>query len=113
MDDAVQIVGAGNTLTSAKHRDVSLPGLAMPHGVLQGLHDIRQVDPTAYAAYRDKLAGTFTMLGLSWRVNELRDLLEEGMLDNTELSEAEEDIIKARLASAWNGSATASSAKRN
>ena len=98
VDDAVQIVGAGNTLTSAKHRDVSLPGLAMPHGVLQGLHDIRQVDPTAYAAYRDKLAGTFTMLGLSWRVNELRDLLEEGMLDNTELSEAEEDIIKARLA---------------
>ena len=98
MDDAVQIIGAGNTLTSAKHRDVSLPGLAMPHGVLQGLHDIRQVDPTAYASYRDKLAGTFTMLGLSWRVNELRDLLEEGMLDNTELSEAEEDIIKARLA---------------
>ena len=98
VDDAVQIVGAGNTLTSAKHRDVSLPGLAMPHGVLQGLHEIRQVDPAAYAAYRDKLAGTFTMLGLSWRVNELRDLLEEGMLDNTELSEAEEDIIKARLA---------------
>ena len=98
VDDAVQVVGAGNALTSAKHRDVSLPGLAMPHGVLQGLHDIRQVDPTGYAAYRDKLAGTFTMLGLSWRVNELRDLLEEGMLDNTELSEAEEDIIKARLA---------------
>ena len=98
VDDAVQIVGAGNTLTSAKHRDVSLPGLAMPHGVLQGLHDIREVDPAAYATYRDKLAGTFTMLGLSWRVNELRDLLEEGMLDNTELSEAEEEIIKARLA---------------
>ena len=97
LDDAIAIVGAGNTLTSAKHRDVSLPGLAMPHGVLQGLHDIRQVDPAAYADYRDKLAGTFTMLGLSWRVNELRDLLEEGILDNTELSEAEEDIIKARL----------------
>ena len=98
LDDAVQIVGAGNTLTSAKHQDVSLPGLAMPHGVLQGLNDIRRVDPAAYASYRDKLAGTFTMLGLSWRINELRDLLEEGMLDNTELSEAEEDIIKARLA---------------
>ena len=98
MDDAVQIVGLGNTLTSAKHQEVSLPGLAMPHGVLQGLYDIRQVDPAAYASYRDKLAGTFTMLGLSWRVNELRDLLEEGMLDNTDLSEAEEDIIKARLA---------------
>ena len=98
MDDAVQIIGAGNALTSAKHQEVSLPGLAMPHGVLQGLYDIRQVDPAAYAGYRDKLAGTFTMLGLSWRVNELRDLLEEGMLDNTDLSEAEADIIKARLA---------------
>ena len=80
---------AGNTLTSAKHQEVSLPGLALPHGVLQGLHDIREVDPNAYAHYREQLAGTFTMLGLSWRVNELRDLLEEGMLDNTELSEAE------------------------
>ena len=98
LDDAIAIVGAGNTLTSAKYRDVSLPGLVMPHGVLRGLHDIRQVDPAAYAGYRDKLAGTFTMLGLSWRVGELRDLLEEGMLDNTELSEAEEAIIKARLA---------------
>ena len=52
----------------------------------------------AYAGYRDKLAGNFTMLALSWRVGELRDLLEAGMLDNTELSEAEADIIKARLA---------------
>ena len=97
VDDAVQIVGAGNALSGAKHREVSLPGLAMPHGVLQGLHDIREVDPAAYATYRDKLTGTFTMLGLSWRVNELRDLLEEGMLDNTDLSDAEAAIIKARL----------------
>ena len=43
------------------------------------------------------MSGTFTMLKLSWRVSELEDLLEEGMLDNTELSEAEADIIKARL----------------
>ena len=98
VDDAVQIIGAGNPLTIAKHQEVSLPGLAMPHGVLQGLHDIREVDPAAYASYRDKLAGAFTMLGLSWRVGELRDLLEEGMLDNTELSDAEEAIVKARLA---------------
>ena len=98
VDDAVQIVGAGSALPGAEHQAVSLPGLALPHGVLQGLHDIRQVDAAAYAGYREKLAGTFTMLGLSWRVGELRDLLEEGMLDNTELSEAEEAIIKARLA---------------
>ena len=98
IDDAIAIVGAGNDLTAAKHKDVSLPGLAMPYGVLEAMWDIRQVDPVAYADYRDKLAGTFAMLGLSWRVNELRDLLEEGMLDNTRLSEAEADIIRARLA---------------
>ena len=98
IDDAVGIIGnPGATLSAAKHREVSLPGLAMPYGVLRALYDIKEIDPAAYAGYRDKLAGNFTMLALSWRVGELRDLLEAGMLDNTELSEAETDIIKARL----------------
>ena len=38
------------------------------------------------------------MLKLSWKVNETRDLLEEGMIDNTQLSEAELEILEARLA---------------
>ena len=97
IEDAVNIVGAGNVLTAAKYRDVSLPGMVMPNGVLQGMYDIRQVDPVAYQNYLGKMSGTFTMLKLSWRVSELEDLLEEGMLDNTQLSEAEADIIKARL----------------
>ena len=98
IDDAAEIAGnPAATLSTDKHREVSLPGLAMPHGVLRALYDIKQVDAAAYAGYRDKLAGNFTMLALSWRVGELRDLLEAGMLDNTELSEAEADIIKARL----------------
>ena len=97
LDDAVDIVGPGGTLTHAKYRDVSLPGLAMPYGVLEALWRMEQTDPVAYANYRDKLAGNFTMLGLHWRVDELRDLLEEGMLDNTKFGEAEEDIIRARL----------------
>ena len=99
IDDAVGTIGNPSaTLSAAKHREVSLPGLAMPYGVLRALYDIKEIDPTAYAGYRDKLAGNFTMLALSWRVGELRDLLEAGMLDNTELSEAETDIIEARLA---------------
>ena len=97
MEDAVSIVGAGNVLTAAKYRDVSLPGMVMPNGVLQGMYDIKQVDPVAYQDFLGKLSGTFAMLKLSWQVSELEDLLEEGMLDNTELSEAEADIIKARL----------------
>ena len=98
IDDAVAIAGNPSaTLSAAKHREVSLPGLAMPYGVLRALYDIKEIDPMAYAGYRDKLAGNFTMLALSWRVGELRDLLEAGMLDNTELSEAETDIIEARL----------------
>ena len=96
IDDAANIVGSGSTLTTAKHKDVSLPGLAMPYGVLEALRTMRDTDPDAYAEYRDKLAGNFTMLGLHWRVDELRDLLEEGMLDNTRFGEAEEDIIRAR-----------------
>ena len=97
IDDAVDIVGAGNTLTSDKHTDVSLPGLAMPYGVLESLWNMEQTDPQAYEEYRAKLAGNFTMLKLYWRSDELRDLLEEGMQDNTKLSEAEADIIQARL----------------
>ena len=97
IEDAVNIVGGGGTLTTDKHRDVSVPGMAMPYGVLEALWTMEQTDPPAYNEYRAKLAGTFTMLGLSWRINELRDLLEEGMLDNTKLSEAEQDIIRARL----------------
>ena len=97
IEDAVDIVGGGETLTTAKHTNVSLPGLAMPYGVLEALWTMEQTDPAAYREYRDKLAGNFTMLGLHWRVDELRDLLEEGMLDNTKFGEAEEDIIRARL----------------
>ena len=97
IEDAATIVGAGNPLTPAKYRDVSLPGMALPNGVLQAMYDIKQVDPTAYQDYLGKLAGTFTMLKLSWRVSETEDLLEEGMLNNTQLSEAEADIIRARL----------------
>ena len=98
IDDAVGIVGNPcAALSAAKHRDVSLPGLAMPYGVLRALHDIKAIDPAAYEGYKDKLAGNFTMLALSWRVGELRDLLEAGMLDNSELSEAETEIIEARL----------------
>ena len=97
IEDAVAIVGGGNVLTPAKYRDVSLPGMVMPNGVLQGMYDIRQVDQAAYQDFLGKMSGTFTMLQLSWRVSELEDLLEEGMLDNTQLSEAEEDIIRSRL----------------
>ena len=97
IEDAVTIVGAGNALTPAKYRDVSIPGVALPNGVMDALFDIKQVDPMAYQDYLGKLAGVFTILKLSWRVSETEDLLEEGMLDNTQLSEAEADIIRARL----------------
>lgn len=98
MEDAMNIVGAGNALTQAKRRAVSLPGMAMPDGILKGMYEIRQSDPAAYVDYMAKMSGTFAMLKLSWKVNETRDLLEEGVLDNTQLSEAELEILEARLA---------------
>ena len=98
IEDAVSIVSAGNVLPAPKRQAVSLPGTAMPDAILRGLGELRAVHPAAYQDYLAKLSGTFAMLKLSWKVNETRDLLEEGMLDNTLLSEAEEDIIKARLA---------------
>lgn len=95
--DAAAVVGTGSALSAAKHRGVSLPGLAMPYGVLRALHQLRETDPQAYANYEEKVAAVFTMLRLSWQVNELRDLLEEGVLDNPQLSEAEVEMIRSRL----------------
>ena len=97
IEDAVSIVGAGNPLTAAKYRDVSIPGMALPNGVMAALYDIKQVDPTAYQDYLGKLAGVFTILKLSWRVSETEDRLEEGMLDNPQLGEAEAAVLRAQL----------------
>ena len=98
MEDAMNIVGGGNPLVPAKRTAISLPGTAMPDGILRGLYEIRQSDPAAYQDYLDKMSGTFAMLKLSWKVNETRDLLEEGKIDNTQMSEAELEILEARLA---------------
>ena len=97
IEDCVNIVEAGNPLVYDKRRNVSLPGMAMPDAVLKGLADIRAHDPAAYVQYAGKLAGNLVMLRLSWKIHETRDLLEEGTIDNTRLSEAELEIMQARL----------------
>ena len=97
INDAVNIIDGGNSLPDDKRRNVSLPGMAMPDAVLKGLADIRRSDPMAYAQYAGKLAGNITMLKLAWKAKETRDYLEEGTIDNTQLSDAELDIMKARL----------------
>ena len=97
IENSMSIVGGGNLLPPDKRKLVSLPGMAMPDAVLRGLYDIHQIDPAAYNDYLAKLSGNLTMLKLSWKVRETRDFLEEGTIDNTQLSEAELDIMKARL----------------
>ena len=97
INDSVNIVGSGNLLPTDKRKAASLPGMAMPDAVLRGLWDVQQADAAAYNDYLAKLGGAFAMLKLSWKVNETRDLLEEGTIDNTRLSDAELDILRARL----------------
>ena len=97
INDAVNIVGGGNPLPPDKRKLVSLPGMAMPDAVLRGLYDIWDTDPGAYNDYLAKMGGTLAMLKLSWKVSETRDLLEEGKIGNTQLSEAEMEIMEARL----------------
>ena len=97
INDSVNIVGAGNPLPADKRKQASLPGMAMPDAVLRGLWDIREVDPAAYNDYLAKMGGAFAMLKMSWKVNETRDLLEEGKIGNTQLSDAEMEIMEARL----------------
>ena len=97
INDSVNIVGGGNPLPPDKRKLVSLPGMAMPDAVLRGLYDIWDTDPAAYDDYLSKMGGTLAMLKLSWKVSETRDLLEEGKIGNTQLSEAEMEIMDARL----------------
>lgn len=96
-DIVVNVVGSGSQVPYDKRKLVSLPGMAMPDAVLRALHDISEGDPAAYDDYLNKMGGNFAMLKLSWKVNEARDLLEEGTIDNTQLSDAEIDILQARL----------------
>ena len=96
LDAAVATVAGGGTLTAAERRELSLPGVAMPGGVLVGLAGLRNSDTYAYNSYRSKLAGNMALVKLNWKVNELQDQLDEGMLTNTELGEAEREVIVQR-----------------
>ena len=92
------IVAGGGQLAYDKRRECSLPGMAMPDGVLRGLYDIGQIDPAAYNDYLNKLASNMALVKLSWKVNETRDLFEEGTIDNPDLDEASQEILELRLA---------------
>ena len=98
LENAITTVGTGGTLPDARRQAVSLPGFAMPDGVLGGMYEIRQADPATYQQYVRKLSGVFALLKMSWRINETRDKLEEGMLDNPKLGEAEQEVLEIRLA---------------
>ena len=97
IEETVNTVGGGNQLPPDKRKLVSVPGMAMPDAVLRGLSAIREVDPAAYVDYRGKLASNIALVKLSWKVGETRDHLEEGIIDNPDLSDAEQEILELRL----------------
>ena len=95
--DAVNIVGVGNTLTADKHRDVSIPGMSMPHGALRALYDISLQNSEAYELYAEKLSGAMTLLKMSWKTRESLDELEEGMMTNPDMDEAAMEVTRIRM----------------
>lgn len=95
--DAVNIVGAGNTLTADKHRAISIPGMSMPHGALRALYDISLRSPTGYELYAQKLSGAMMLLKMSWKTREALDELEEGMMTNPDMDEAGLEVIRIRM----------------
>ena len=96
--ESANIVGGGNQLSADKRKLVSLPGMAMPDAVLRAIYDIGQNDPAAYNDYMGKLASNIALVKLSWKVNQTRDELEDGAINNPDLDEAEQEILKLRLA---------------
>ena len=95
--ESANIVGGGNQLPPDKRKLVSLPGMAMPDAVLRGIYDIGQIDPAAGGDYMGKLASNIALVKLSWKVNETRDQLEEGTIDNPNLDEPSQEILALRL----------------
>ena len=95
--ESANIVGAGNPLPADKRKTISLPGMAMPDAVLRGVYDIGQIDPSAYNDYMGKLASNIALVKLSWKVNETRDQLEDGTINNPDLGDAEQEILALRL----------------
>ena len=96
--ESVNIVASGNQLPADKRKTVSLPGMAMPDSVLMGIHEIGEEDPAAGGDYLGKLASNLALVKLSWKVNETRDQLEDGTINNPDLGDAEQEILKLRLA---------------
>ena len=96
IEESVNTVGVGNLLPPDKRKLVSVPGMAMPDAVLRGLWDIREIDPAAYVDYRGKLASNIALVKLSWKVNETRDGLEHGTINNPNLDEAEQEMLTVR-----------------
>ena len=96
LETAVTTIASGGRPTAAQLRALSLPGSPMSGGVLEALADLRQVDAFAYNAYRSKLAGNLALVQLNWKVSELQDRLDEGMLTNPELGDAERAVIVQR-----------------
>lgn len=94
----VTVIESGGTPTATQMRDLSLPGAPIPGGVLVSLAGLRGTDEIAYDTYRNKLASTLALAKLNWKVHELQDHLDEGMLTDTELGEAERDVIAQRQA---------------
>ena len=93
---AVTVIESGGTPTATQMRELSLPGAPMPGGVLVSLAGLRNTNEFAYDAYRSKLAGNLALAKLNWKVHELQDHLDESILTNTELGEAERDVIAQR-----------------
>jgi len=95
--ESANIVGPGGQLPPDKRKMASLPGMAMPDAVLRGLWDIGQIDPAAYNDYLGKLGSNMALVKLTWKVNETRDHLEEGTIDNPNLDEPSQEIMALRI----------------
>lgn len=94
----VTVIEGGGTPTETQMRELSLPGAPIPGGVLVSLAGLRRTDELAYNTYRSKLASNLALAKLNWKVHELQDHLDEGVLTDTELGEAERDVITQRQA---------------
>ena len=95
--ESVNIVASGNQLPPDKRKTISLPGMAMPDGVLLGIHEIGEEDPAAGGDYMGKLASNIALLKLEWKVNETADHLEHGTINNANLDEASQEMLDLQL----------------
>ena len=96
LNEAVAALASGGEPSEAVYKRISVPGQAMPQGVLDALHLLLQ-SPVRYETLLHQLAAGIAMTRMTWEVHELQTLLSTAGRTNPHLTDEERTQIEAAI----------------